>query len=65
MNDYVVLISRHFYDDSFTTQFRYRTFGDSVDHARNIARIDFPSIYFIHPIYNRLVAYFTGIVKEI
>lgn len=59
---YLVLISRHFYDDDFTTQFRYNCNSDSIGGARVLARTIFPSIYYIHPEVNRLVAYFTGAI---
>ena len=65
MSQYVVLISRHFYDDTFTTQFGFYTWSDSRDMARSDARNAYPPIYFIHPIYDRLVSYFTGEITKV
>ena len=60
MNQYVVLISRHFYDDVFTTQFTEYFRGNSICDARNSARCVYPMVYHIHPTEFRLVGYFTG-----
>lgn len=62
MNKYLVLISRHFYEDNFTTQFAVDTIGSDIGSARNLVRLFYPMEYRRDDNLQRLVAYFTGAI---
>ncbi len=55
---YVVLISRHRYEDKFTTQIKFFTPAMDVPAARIEARLLYLPYY--RPEHDGLVAYFTG-----
>ncbi len=61
---FVVLISRHFWDDEFTTQFEFITEAFDTDHARVKARLKYSPEYLPWIMYGenfgRLAAHFTG-----
>ncbi len=58
MNEFIVLITRHRFQDEFTTQIQELFTADTKWNAIFQARIDFPSTYILYG--NDLVAHFTG-----
>jgi hypothetical protein len=67
---WLVLVTRHFWDDKFTTQFSVKSNQKTKEEARDIVRLFYPSTYmwFIPENASNTIgfcAHFTGEIKRI
>ncbi len=63
MNPFIVLVSKHRWQDKFTTQLDVFVESEDKDSARAIVRIEYPAVYiryYDNGKYIGKIAYFTG-----